>query len=162
MLALQRDAYYGSVFGNFDFDAIGVGAGVEYISGGNDLNERFQTLNGTAHKFNGWADQFAAGPTSTGTGALSGGLIDIYGQASAVAFEKLKLVGAAHYFTTADTTPTGFDGPYGYEFDASAKYPVCKNFDVLAKVAYYIKDGNHATNFTNDETVFWLRGTLKF
>jgi hypothetical protein len=49
MLALQRDAYYGSAFGGFDFDALDVGAGIEYISGGNDLDERFQTLNGTAH-----------------------------------------------------------------------------------------------------------------
>lgn len=162
MIALQRDAYYGSVFGNFDFDAVGVGAGVEYISGGQG-NEQFQTLNGTAHKFNGWADQFLG----TG-GGLPGGLLDIYGQVSGVAFEKLKLVGAAHYFNTTDTTPTGFDGTYGYEFDALAKYPVCKNFDVLAKVAYYVKgedtafDAPGVANFTNDETVFWLRGTLTF
>ncbi len=159
MLALQRDAYYGSVFGNFDFDAIGVGAGIEYISGGNNLNEHFQTLNGTAHKFNGWADQFLR---TDGSLPVFGGLIDIYGQVSAVAFEKLKLMGVAHYFTTADTTPTGFDGPYGYEFDALAKYPVCKNFDVLAKIAYYVKEDDHIGNFTNDETVFWLRGTLRF
>lgn len=162
MIALQRDAYYGSVFGEFDIDAVDVGAGVEYISGGVG-NEQFQTLNGTGHKFNGWADQFLG----TG-GGLPGGLLDIYGQVSVVAIEKLKLMGVAHYFNTAETTPGGFDGNYGYEFDALAKYPVCKNFDVLAKVAYYIKgentaiDGPGVNNFTNDETVFWLRGTLTF
>ena len=156
MLALQRDAYYGSLFGEFDINAVDVGAGIEYISGGQG-DDQFQTLNGTAHKFNGWADQFL------GTGAgLPGGLIDVYGQVSTVVIEKLKLVGVAHYFNTAETTPGGFDGAYGYEFDALAKYPVCKNFDVLAKIAYYVKEDNHIANFTNDETVFWLRGILRF
>ncbi|RKX38408.1 MAG: hypothetical protein DRP64_15760, partial [Verrucomicrobia bacterium] len=58
MVALQRDAYYGNLFGEFDLDAVDVGGGIEYISGGADTRDRFQTLNGTAHKFNGWADQF--------------------------------------------------------------------------------------------------------
>ncbi len=158
MLALQRNAYYGSLFGEFDMDAVDVGAGVEYISGGNNGNEQFQTLNGTAHKFNGWADQFAGG-TAAG---LPGGLLDIYGQVSATVIEKLKLMGVIHYFDTTDSSSAGFDGAYGYEIDALAKYPVCKNFDVLAKVAYYIKDGSIAANPTADETVFWLRGTLRF
>lgn len=157
MLALQRNAYYGSLFGEVDVDAVDVGAGVEYISGGDNLNEQFQTLNGTAHKFNGWADQFLA----TG-GGLPGGLIDLYAQVSGTPSEKVKLMGVFHYFTTADTTATGFDGPYGYELDASAAYAVCKNFDLLAKVAFYEKDGSALGNFTNDETVFWLRGTLRF
>ncbi len=162
IIALQRDAYYGSLFGEFDTSAVDVGAGVEYISGGKG-GEQFQTLNGTAHKFNGWADQFL----DTG-GGLPGGLVDVYGQVSAVVVEKLKLMGIAHYFNTAETTPTGFDGAYGYEFDALAKYPVSKNFDVLVKLAYYVKGENTAVdapgvaNFTNDETVFWLRGTLRF
>jgi len=155
MIALQRDAFYGSLFGEFDMDAVDVGAGVEYISGGQG-GEQFQTLNGTAHKFNGWADQFLG----TG-GGLPGGLIDVYGQVSSTVIEKLKLMGVVHYFNTTDTT-AGFDGTYGYEIDALAKYPVCKNFDVLAKVAYYIKDGNVTANTTADETVFWLRGTLSF
>ena len=71
-------------------------------------------------------------------------------------------MGVVHYFNTAETTLTGFDGAYGYEFDALAKYPVCKNFDVLAKVAYYVREDNHLANFTDDETVFWLRGILRF
>ncbi len=156
LLALQRDAYYGSLFGEIDLDVVSVGFGAEYISGGTG-GEQFQTLNGTAHGFNGWADQFLG----TG-GGLPGGLIDIYGQVSATVIEKLKLMGVVHYFNTTDTTPAGFSGAYGYEIDALATYPVCKNFDVLAKVAYYIKDGSSAANFTADETVFWLRGTLKF
>ena len=163
MLALQRDAYYGNLFGNFDFDAVGLGAGVEYISGGNQNKEQFRTLNGTAHKFNGWADQFLG----TG-GGLDGGLVDLYGQVSVVPVEKLKLMAVYHYFNTADKTATGFSGQYGQEIDLLAKYPFSKNFELLAKFAYYKKgkdtasDAPGVANFTNDETVFWLRGTLKF
>jgi len=155
MLASQRDAYYGSVFGKMALDPVDAGLGVEYISGGNDSRDQFQTLNGTAHKFNGWADQFLG----TG-GGLPGGLIDFYGQVSGK-IEELKLMGVYHWFNTADDA-VGFDGDYGQEIDLLAKYPVCKNFSVLAKAAHYIKGDNHAANFTNDETVFWLRGTLTF
>lgn len=168
MLALQRDAYYGSLFGEVDINAVDVGAGVEYISGGNKNNERFQTLNGTTHKFNGWADQFlgtGGGPAGIG---LRAGLVDLYGQVSVVPVEKLKLMAVYHYFNTADKTDTGFSGQYGQEIDLLAKYPVSNNFTVLAKFAYYKKgedtafDAPGVANFTNDETVFWLRGTLKF
>ena len=157
LVALQRDAYYASLFGELDADVVDLGAGIEYISGGDNDGEQFRTLNGTAHKFNGWADQFLG----TG-GGLLGGLVDVYGQVSGNAGEKLKLIGKLHYFTTANATPTGFDGPYGYEADASAKYSFCKSFDLLAKLAYYKADNSELGNFTNDETVFWLRGTFRF
>ncbi|VGO22742.1 alginate export family protein [Pontiella sulfatireligans] len=157
MVALQRHAFYGHAFGEAVLDRVNIGGGIEYISGGDDSNDRFQTLNGTAHKFNGWADQFLG----TG-GGLEAGLIDAYGQVSATVLEKLNLLGVYHYFHTAHKTDSGFDGDYGQEFDLQAKYSVCKNFDVLAKCAYYIKGDNHAGNTTADETVFWLRGTLKF
>lgn len=162
VLALQRDAYYGSLFGELDVDAVDVGAGVEYISGGDQAGERFLTLNGTAHKFNGWADQFLGTGGAGANVGLEGGLIDFYGQVSGLIAEKVKLVGKAHYFTAANETAGGFNGPYGYELDVSAKYMVCKNFDLIAKLAYYIEDGNHIDNFTADETVFWLRGIFRF
>ena len=77
--------------------------------------------------------------------------------------EKWKLIAVGHFFNTAYNTPAnGFSGIYGYEVDGAAKYAVCKNFDVLAKFAYDIKGDNDLGNFTNDETVFWLRGTLRF
>lgn len=157
LLALQRDAYYGSAFGELDLDILDAGAGVEYISGGNDTNERFQTLNGTAHKFNGWADQFLA----TG-GGLEAGLVDLYGQISTMATDKIKLTGVYHYFNTADETAAGFSGEYGQEIDLMAVYPVCPEFDLSATYAYYIKGENDADNFTQDETVLWLRGTMRF
>lgn len=157
MLAAQRDAYYGHVFGALDVETVNLGGGVEYISGGKAPGDRFQTLNGTAHKFNGWADQFLG----TG-GGLSGGLIDAYAQASSTVYDKLKLMAVYHYFHTTERSTAGFNGEYGQEIDALAKYPVCKNFDLLAKAAYYKKGKGGAGNFTSDETVFWLRGTLRF
>ncbi len=159
-IALQRDSFYGHVFGEINVDVANVGGGVEYISGGSSSHDQFQTLDGTAHKFNGWADQFLG--TGLGGTGLDGGLLDVYGQVSATLAEKLKLMGVVHYFNTTDERVNGWEGPYGYEIDALAKYPICKNFDMLAKVAYYIKDGDSTRNPTADETVFWLRGTLKF
>ena len=163
MGALQRHAFYIAAFGELDLDGVHLGTGIEYISGGNDGNDRFQTLNGTAHKFNGWADQFLG----TGKG-LNGGLIDTYAQVSGKVWDDLTLKAVYHYFYTADETNPGggavggFKGEYGQEIDLLAKYPVCKNFNVLAKFAYYVKGENDTDNFTDDETVFWLRGTLTF
>lgn len=157
MIALQRSAYYASIFGEVGIEAFDIGGGIEYISGGNETKERFQTLDGTGHKFNGWADQFLG----TG-GGLEGGLIDFYGQVSTTVSDDLKLMGVYHYFNTADETGGGFSGEYGQEIDLLAKYPVCKNFDVLAKCAYYMKGEGNPDNFTSDETVFWLRGDLRF
>jgi hypothetical protein len=67
-----------------------------------------------------------------------------------------------HYFNTADETAGGFEGEYGQEIDLLATYPVCSGFDLTAKCAFYFKGDNAADNFTEDETVFWLRGTLHF
>ncbi|MEA2068610.1 MAG: alginate export family protein, partial [Verrucomicrobiota bacterium] len=157
MASLQRSAYYGYLKLNMDIKQVNVGVGSEYISGGGG-NKNFQTLNGTAHKFNGWADQFLG----TG-GGLPSGLIDLWGEGSILIAEKLKLMGVYHFFNTAYNTPqTSFSGIYGHELDFMAKYPVCKNFDVLAKLAYYIEGDNDPGNPTNDETVFWLRGILRF
>lgn len=157
MAALQRRAYYGYARGTMDIEQFTIGLGAEYISGGDEVKDRFQTLNGTAHKFNGWADVFA-GATSAG---MPGGLVDGWFEASMMATEKLKLQGAYHLFNSAfDTPATSFSGIYGSEIDLAAGYPVCKNFDVLAKFAYYMQGDNESP--TEDKTVFWLRGTLRF
>jgi hypothetical protein len=157
MVALQRRAYYGYLKANMDVDQVNLGIGGEYLSGGDNIRDRFQTLNGTAHKFNGWADVFAGG---TGAG-LTSGLVDFWGEASVMAGEKLKLQGVYHLFNSAfDTPATSFSGIYGHEIDALAKYPICKNFDVLAKFAYYMKGDDDSP--TEDKTVLWLRGTLRF
>jgi hypothetical protein len=163
MLAGQRDAYYGFLSGKLDFEPADAEVGIEYISGGADPEERFQTLNGTAHAFNGWADQFldtGGGPTGVG---LAGGLIDFWVKGSGKVTEKTELIGVYHYFNTAtDASGSSFSGSYGQEIDGMAKYKVHKNFDLVAALAYYIKGDDSGNNFTADETVIWLRGAWRF
>ena len=163
MLAGQRDAYYGLLSGKLDFKPADAEVGIEYISGGADPEERFQTLNGTAHAFNGWADQFlgtGGGPTGVG---LAGGLIDVWLKGSSKVTEKTELIGVYHYFNTAtDASGLSFSGSYGSEIDLMAKQKIHKNFDVVAALAFYIKGDDNGANPTADETVFWLRGTWRF
>lgn len=156
MLAYQRDAYYGYLSGMLDFDPADVEIGVEYISGGDTSRDQFQTLNGTAHAFNGWADVFLG----TG-GGLPTGLVDVWVKGEVSPMNNMNLIGVFHYFNTAASSPAGtFSGNYGNEIDAMLKYKVCKNFDALTGAAFYMK--GESASPTPDKTVFWLRGTLKF
>ncbi|MDZ8119395.1 alginate export family protein [Pontiella agarivorans] len=156
MLAFQRDAYYGSLSGMLDLEAADIELGAEYISGGDSSREQFQTLNGTAHAFNGWADVFL------GTGAgLPLGLVDVWLKGIVTPSESLDLIAVYHYFNTAASTPAGtFSGNLGNEIDAMVKYKVCKNFDALTGAAFYMKGESGSP--TPDKTVFWIRGTLRF
>ncbi|MDF7801468.1 hypothetical protein P4C99_18470 [Pontiellaceae bacterium B1224] len=163
MAAIQRRAYYGFLSGAMDLDTITVELGGEYLSGGDDTRERFQTLNGTAHKFNGWADQFIRAGNSTANGSLAAGLIDVWVKGTVSPMENMDLIGVYHYFNTAANTPaTSFSGNYGNEIDAMLKYKFCKNFDALTGIAVYMKGNDSASNLTSDDTVFWLRGNLRF
>ncbi len=156
MLALQRDAYYGYISGTYNWETVGIEIGGEYLSGGDDTRDQFQTLNGTAHAFNGWADVFLG----TG-GGLPTGLVDVWVKGSVSPMENMSLIGVYHYFNTAASTPAGtFSGNYGNEIDAMLKYKICKNFDALTGAAFYMK--GESASPTPDKTVFWLRGTLKF
>lgn len=158
MLAFQRDAYYGFLSGMLDFDPVDVEIGVEYISGGADPREQFQTLDGTAHAFNGWADQFLG----TG-GGLASGLVDVWAKAALQPMDQMTVAAIYHYFNTADGTPAGgFTGNYGNEIDAEVKYTFSKQISTSATLAYYIEGENKALNPTADETVFWLRGSFRF
>ena len=156
MLAFQRDAYYGYLSGALDNESVDFELGGEYISGGADPKERFQTLNGTAHAFNGWADQFLG----TG-GGLKHGLVDIWAKVSGQPMDKMTASAIFHYFNTAKDVD-GFSGNYGSEIDAQLKYAFNEYIDTSATIAYHMKGDNNAENKTNDETVFWLRGALRF
>ncbi|WP_372795460.1 hypothetical protein [Pontiella sp.] len=156
MLAVQRDAYYGYLSGRLDFESTDIELGVEYISGGDTARDQFQTLNGTAHAFNGWADVFL------GTGAgIPTGLVDVWLKGSVSPTENMDLIGVYHYFNTAANSPAGtFSGNVGNEIDALLKYKICKNFSALTGAAFYIKGESGSP--TPNKTVFWLRGTLTF
>ncbi len=156
MIAFQRDAYYAYLSGALDIEGIGFEIGGEYLSGGTDSRDQFRTLNGTAHAFNGWADQFL-----NSAAGLPSGLMDIWFKGSVSPTERMDLIGVYHYFRTAFDA-SGYDGTYGNEIDAMLKYNVCKNFSALAGAAYYLKYGSDAANVRDDKTVFWLRGTFTF
>ncbi|QBG47994.1 hypothetical protein EGM51_11510 [Verrucomicrobia bacterium S94] len=156
MIAFQRDAYYGSLSGMLDLEAADIELGTEYISGGDTSRERFQTLNGTAHAFNGWADVFL----DTGAGRPLG-LVDVWLKGIVTPSESLDLIAVYHYFNTAAETPAGsFSGNLGNEIDAMVKYKICRNFEALTGAAFYMKGESGSP--TEDKTVFWLRGTLHF
>ncbi len=140
--------------------AVNVGAGYSYISGQDGDDRAFDTLYSTAHKFNGWADQFL----DTNGGGLTNGLDDYYVQAST----KCKWLGAKfvvvyHYFDSNEETAV-FDDNYGDEIDLLMVKKFNDNLSGLLKYAYYNEDNDSAavTATHGDEQVFWARLTYKF
>jgi len=128
------------------------GLGLNRISGQNNNDRPFDTLYSTAHKYNGWADQFLA----TNGGTLVNGLLDIYAQI------KGKAMGGSwtlvyHDFDTTETGQ-GFEEKYGTEFDGVFVKKINKNLKYLLKFAKYnAKSYADAINPTHDETVYWGR-----
>ena len=149
----DHDAFYYSVFGAVKFEKLQVGLGYSVISGGSDAEDRFSTLFGTAHKFNGWADQFLG----TG-GGLPGGLEDFW-----IELKSAKLpwgiTGALQYhiFTAEDSSAVGGADDYGTEFDIVFSKKLSNNVTALIKYAHYDSE-----DFGQDEDVFWLRAMIKF
>lgn len=155
------DDHDGNMFNAFLGGKIGmvdVGAGYSYISGQDGDDRPFDTLFGTAHKFNGWADQFLA----TNGGALRDGLEDVYIQAG-TKYMGIKFLAVYHYFNTTEND--AFDGTYGDEIDLLITKEIYKNLSGLLKYAYYNNNDNSANGFNNptaDEEVFWARLEYKF
>ena len=138
------NAFLGAKIKMFD-----VGGGYSYISGQDGNDRPFDTLFSTVHKFNGWADQFAA----TSGGGVVNGLEDTYCQASTKVLGA-KVMARYHYFNTTENST--FDGKYGDEFDFLVTKKLNKNLSFLLKSAFYNAHGG-ATNPTMDENVFWAR-----
>jgi hypothetical protein len=136
----------------YDFGGFEPGIGYSFIDGadtGRAGDKGFDTLFSTAHKFNGWADQFLA----TNGGNLTNGLQDFY------ASVKFKAGGfnfgvIYHYFDT--TEGHTYDGSYGQEIDFVVSRKLTDRLTATAKVAYY-DEFNSSGNPTADELVFWLR-----
>ena len=120
--------------------------GYSYIDGADKTGERgFSTLFSTAHKFNGWADQFL----STNAGGLSNGLQD-YNVSLTYKNWGTTFKFIYHYFDSTEGSA------YGQEFDFLATRKFGDNLTATAKLSYYDEFTN-AGNPTNDELVFWLR-----
>ncbi len=134
------------------------GVGYSYLSGQDGDDRPFDTLFSTAHKFNGWADQFLA----TNTGTLRDGLQDFYVQLG-TNLMGIKFMAVYHYFDTAEND--AFDGTYGDEIDLLVAKKFTKNLSGLLKYAYYSQDDDEANGFANptrDEEVFWARLQYNF
>ena len=152
------DAFLGSGFGGIE-----AGAGYSYISGRSGSRRPFDTLFSTAHKFNGWADEFLA----TNGGTLNDGLQDMYLQAGTKIVGN-KLLVVYHYFDTTENnsaTDPHFDKPYGDEFDVLLSRKFSKHVSALLKYAYYdawSASAHGIRNPTADKQVFWTRVRYAF
>lgn len=143
-----------NAFVEYKFENFAFGVGCNIISGQKGNDRPFDTLFSTAHKFNGWADQFLA----TNGGNLINGLDDYFAQFSTV-ISKHKLVVVYHYFDTNENVTYG--ERYGDELDILVVRKINKNLSCLAKAAFY-NAKNYENNPTTDEKVFWLRVMYKF
>jgi len=130
-----------------------LGAGYSRLSGQDGRARAFDTLFSTAHKFDGWADQFVA----TNGGRLAPGLDELY----------LQMGGSwgghdllARYFRF-DQEISG--DPYGDELDLEWKTKLFGRLGTQVKAAFYSADsGNHSGVAAQDKSVLWVRLTYAF
>jgi hypothetical protein len=152
----DHDADMLNLYLDADLGKFTLGGGYSYISGQDGTDRPFDTLFSTAHKFNGFADQFLG----TNGGGLAPGLQDYYLQAS-TRILGAKLLIAYHYFDTAEDN--GFDGTYGDEFDALVVKPVAENLNFIVKYANFMQDDSTASgNPTRDTEILSVRLRYKF
>jgi len=160
--ALQTDYADGENHGGDMMTVIGIakvgkwqlGGGANLISGQHRNDRPFDTLFSTAHKWNGWADQFLA----TNGGNLINGLRDLFVQAG-TNFSGVKFLVVGHWFDTTDVN--SYDGTYGSELDFVFSKTFSKNLSGLVKFAFYNAD-RAVDNPTTDETVIWVRLNYHF
>ncbi|USN99627.1 MAG: alginate export family protein [Phycisphaeraceae bacterium] len=131
-----------------------LGVGYQFLGSDNGADSFIFPL-GTNHAFQGWADKFLTTPVA--------GLQDFYVYAKADLPWNVKGGVYFHEFWF-DDTPTGVDSNIGWEIDAVLSKDISRNWNVLAKFAYY--DGGIALTFPGgygaDTVKFWLETTFKF
>jgi len=133
------------------------GLGLNRISGQSGEDRPFDTLFSTAHKFNGWSDQFL----STNGGNLVNGLLDLFVQVKGKSWGGSWTV-AYHKFDTTEKDQ-GYEEKYGNEFDAIFVKKISKHLKFLVKYAKYdAKSYKDLINPTHDETVYWGRIIYSF
>lgn len=120
------------------------------LQGGNGGADRFVTILGGNHAYQGWADQFSVTPGD--------GVEDIYLTTVAKAFG-MEFEAAYHEFSSDNNS---YD--YGTEFDILATKKIGKNYKVGAKYADYQADGNSMNigSTAMDTTKFWVFVSAKF
>ncbi|GLX77416.1 hypothetical protein tinsulaeT_07560 [Thalassotalea insulae] len=128
--------------------AVNVKAGYELL-GSDDGDYGFSTPLATAHKFNGWSDQFLATPAQ--------GLVDLYVSVGGkLAGGKWALI--AHDYSADESTSAVDD--LGNEFNALYVKPFNKQYKVGIKYAAYSAGDSGAGKVDTDK--LWLWGEFKF
>lgn len=130
---LTYEAPYLHFFGTMGREGYSATIGYEML-GSDDGIIGFRTPLATAHKFNGWNDQFLVTPAN--------GLHDIYaGIGVPVPKVPMKLI--YHYFAS-DTGGISF----GHEIDYLASYKISPKMKTVAKASYYMSS-NESTGASN-------------
>lgn len=132
--------YYTGVLGA-KIEHVGVEAGVEVLGGEGGDDEPFQTPLATAHKFNGWADQFAAATPDDG-------LVD-YWLGGSCNVDKFTGKAIYHVFEAED----GNDD-YGSELDLLVSYGLNDHTKFGLKFANFWDDNDFGA--LNDVTKVWF------
>lgn len=127
---------------NAKFDSFSVGAGYEVL--GSDDGIGFQTPLATAHKFQGFSDQFLSTPGD--------GVEDTYIKA-ATKLGAVKLSAAYHIFKADEGS-----ADYGDEINLVAAYKINQQFTTLVKAASFSNDDD----FKSDTTKLWFMVSANF
>ena len=158
--SLRTDAMYYNLDVGANISGFLVGANYEVLGGDDDLTDgrvgKFDTPLATKHKFNGWADQFLATPST--------GLADLNVRAGYQFATAGKIIGVYHMFNAVEDGAAADAGDaYGSEFDVaySTKVPGVNNLDLLVKAAMYMDDDANAVT-ADDTTLAWVQLDYKF
>jgi len=126
-----------------------VKSGMEQLNGNGSYG--FQTLLGTKHAFQGWADKFLVTPVD--------GIRDI--QASIdKSFYGVKFLFSYHYFTDSKGR-----GEYGNEYDFLVTKHFGEHYQLLAKYAFYDATNSQAAEnagVEKDTQKIWVQGSVSF
>ena len=145
--------YLLDAFAAVRFAGFRAGPGYNVISGADGSTRPFDTLFGTTHLFNGYADQF----TGSKGGKLTPGIRDTY-----------LLVGGSRmghrwhvaYHSFAQEVSSD---AYGTELDAAVGRPITRELNVDLIFAMYTPDsGNDSGIGELDVTKYWVRADYKF
>lgn len=151
----DSDANMVSAYLAKEIETVKVGAGYSRLSGQDGDDRPFDTLVGTAHKFNGWTDQFLG----TNGGGVAAGLQDTWIDAS-TSVKGTKLLARYHWFRTAEDVPSQYAGAYGRELELLAKRKINERVSALLKFAQYDAEATSGPGSV-DETVLWARVTIQ-
>jgi hypothetical protein len=141
----DHEAHFAHLYGAYKVGSWTPGAGYMYIDDASSGGKGFDTLFSTAHKFNGWSDQFLA----TNGGNLTNGLQDYYIDLKGSVMGN-KVVLAYHYYDTVNSDADN----YGMEYNALVARKLTDNLTASVKAAYFDAEEGGGRE---DEVNLWIR-----